>query len=503
MTRFVVGDDRSQSTLFPERLDDYLSEDNPVRAIDVFVDELDLAKLGFGGVEPEATGRPAYHPATLLKIYVYGYLNRVQSSRRLERECQRNIELVWLTGRLMPDFKTIADFRKDNGAAIREVCREFVVLCRRLELFSKASVAIDGSKFKAVNTRDRNFTQAKMQWRLAQIDESIARYLSQLDSADRQGEAVPEAKITRLNEKIATLRQEIQRLNALNSQMMQTEDKQISLTDPDARSMATSGRGSGIVGYNVQSAVDTKHHLIVTHEVTNVGSDRSQLSHMSEQARAAIGSEAIEAVADHGYYSGEEILACEEAGITVFLPKPMTSGINAKGRFGKQDFVYVAEDDVYLCPAGEKLIYHYTNEEDVKTLRRYWTTACQASRWEHEAVLEAVQARLDWNPDKMRVRRQTVEHLFGMIKSWMGSTHFQMKTLNGAARPGLQHETGDAHPGRWRIDESDPRMRPAAGQLVGPANLKPPRFYTAWVKSDGLAMSELLPLYLGEPTSSA
>src|SRR5580698_4429925 len=242
MTRFVVGDDRSQSTLFPERLEDYLDEDNPVRAIDVFVDELDLAKLGFGGVEPEATGRPAYHPATLLKIYVYGYLNRVQSSRRLERECQRNIELVWLTGRLMPDFKTIADFRKDNGEAIRRVCREFVVLCGRLELFSEASVAIDGSKFKAVNTRDRNFTQAKMQRRLAQIDE-----------------------------KIATLREEIQRLNGLNTLMMQTEDKQISLTDPDARSMATSGRGSGMVGYNVQSAVDTKHHLIVTHEVINVG----------------------------------------------------------------------------------------------------------------------------------------------------------------------------------------------------------------------------------------
>jgi transposase len=444
MTRFVVGDDRSQSTLFPERLEDYLSENNPVRAIDVFIDELDLAKLGFGGVEPEATGRPAYHPTTLLKIYVYGYLNRVQSSRRLERECQRNIELVWLTGRLMPDFKTIADFRKDNGDAIRKVCREFVMLCRRLELFDEASVAIDGSKFKAVNTRDRNFTQAKMQRRLAQIDESIARYLSQLDSADRQGEAVPEAKITRLNEKIATLRQEIQRLNGLNTLMMQTEDKQISLTDSDARSMATSGRGSGMVGYNVQSAVDTKHHLIVAHEVTNVGSDRSQLSRMAEQARTAIGSEAIEAVADRGYYNGEEILACEQAGVTVYLPKPMTSGINAKGRFGKQDFVYVAADDVYLCPAGKQLTYHYTNEEDGKTLRRYWTTACQGcalkgqcttgkerriSRWEHEAVLEAVQARLDQNPAKMRLRRQTVEHPFGTIKSWMGATHFQMKLL--------------------------------------------------------------------------
>jgi hypothetical protein len=348
----------------------------------------------------------------------------------------------------MPDFKTIADFRKDNGDAIHKVCREFVVLCRRLKLLSEASVAIDGSKFKAVNTRDRNFTQAKMQRRLAQIDESIARYLSQLDSADRQGEAVPEAKITRLNEKIATLRQEIQRLNVLNTQMMQSEDKQISLTDPDARSMATSGRGSGMVGYNVQSAVDTKHHLIVVHEVTNVGSDRSQLSRMTDRARAVIGSEAIEAVADRGYYSGEEILACEQAGITVYLPKPMTSGINAKGRFGKQDFVYVAENDVYLCPAGEQLTYHYTNEEDGKTLRRYWTTACQAcalkgqcttgkerrlSRWEHEAVLEAVQARLDRNPDKMRVRRQTVEHPFGTIKSWMGATHFQMKTLKNVS----------------------------------------------------------------------
>src|SRR5437016_3972830 len=345
MTRFVVGDDRSQSTLFPERLEDYLSEDNPVRAIDVFVEELDLAKLGFGGIEPEATGRPAYHPSTLLKIYVYGYLNRVQSSRRLERECQRNLELVWLTGRLMPDFKTIADLRRDTGEAIRRVCREVVVLCRRIERFSEASVVIDGGKLKAVNKRDRKFTQAKMQRRLAQIDESIARYLSQLDSADRQGEAVPEAKITRLNEKIATLRQEIKRLNVLNTQMMQTEDKQISLTDPDSRSMATSGRGSGIVGYNVQSAVDTKHHLIVAHEVTNVGSDRSELSRMSERARVAIGSEAIEAVADRGYYSGEEILACEQAGVTVYLPKPMTSGLNVKGRFGKQDFVYVARSE--------------------------------------------------------------------------------------------------------------------------------------------------------------
>ena len=379
-----------------------------------------------------------------MKIYVYGYLNRVQSSRRLERECQRNIELVWLTGRLMPDFKTIADFRKDNGEAIRKVCREFVVLCRRLELFSETSVAIDGSKFKAVNARDRNFTQAKMQRRLEQIDESIARYLSQLDSADRQGPTVPEAKITRLNEKIATLRQEIQRLNALNAQMMQTEDKQISLTDPDARSMATSGRGSGIVGYNVQVAVDTKHHLIVTHEVTNVGTDRSQLAHVAKETKVMLELENLDVVADRGYFNSEEILACEKAGITVTLPKPMTSNSKAEGRFGKQDFRYVAEEDIYICPAGEKLAYHYTTEENGLVLRRYWTNACQScaikhscttakerriTRWEHEHILEAVQRRLDEHPEKMRQRRETVEHPFGTIKSWMGSTHFQMKTL--------------------------------------------------------------------------
>src|SRR5712672_313325 len=448
MAGFVEGIDRSQCTLFPAVLEDYVAEDNPVRAIDVFVYGLDLGKLGFARVEAVVTGRPAYHPATLLKIYIYGYLNRVPSSRRLERECQRNIELVWLTGHLAPDFKTIADFRKDNGSAIREVCRTFVALCRELDLLSAASVAIDGSKFKAVNARDRNFTEAKMKRRLEQIDESIARYLSQLDTADRQGPTVPEAKTTRLKEKLAKLREEIWRLNTLNARMMASKDKQILLTDPDARSMATSGKGSGMVGYNVQSAVDTTHHLIVAHEVTNVGTDRSQLSNMAEQARTEIGAETLDVVADRGYYDGHEILACETVGITVTLPKPMTSSAKAAGRFGKQDFVYVAADDAYRCPAGEMLTYRYTNEKDGKTLRRYWTTACQTcalkaqctpgkerriSRWEHEAVLETVQDRLDRNPDKMRVRRQTVEHPFGTIKAWMGATHFQMRRLSKVA----------------------------------------------------------------------
>ena len=339
MKRFIEGVDRTQSTLFPDRLEDWIGEDNPVQVVDVFVDELDLGGLGFGRVEPLATGRPSYHPAVLLKLYIYGYLNRVQSSRRLEREAGRNVEAMWLTGRLTPDHKTIADFRKDNGAAIRNVCARFVALCRQLELFADASVAIDGSKFKAVNSRDKNFTRAKMKRRMEQIEESVGRYLQQLDSADRQEPSLGRTTNTaRLKDKIATLKEEMQRLEELEGRMLATPDRQVSLADPDARSMATSGRGSGMVGYNVQAAVDTKHHLIVAHEVTNVGTDRSQLSPMAKQTKAALQTDTLDVVADRGYFNGKEILACDEAGITVTLPKPLTSGAAAKGRFGKQDF---------------------------------------------------------------------------------------------------------------------------------------------------------------------
>jgi transposase len=444
MAGFVEGVDREQSTLFPALLDEYIDDDNPVRAVDAFVDGLDLVKLGFANMQALDIGRPGYHPSTMLKIYIYGYLNRIPSSRRLERECQRNIELIWLTGRLAPDFKTIADFRKDNGRAIGELCRAFVVLCRKLNLLSEASVAIDGSKFKAVNARDKNFTESKMARRLERIDESIARYLAQLETADRHGDAVPAVKITRLKGKITKLKEEIARLNAINTQMEQSEDKQISLTDPDARSMATSGKDTGIVGYNVQAAVDTQNHLIVAHEVTNIGTDRNQLSGMAEKARTEMGAEKLEVVADRGYHEGYQIKACEESGITVTLPKPQTSGSKAEGRFGKQDFVYDAAADVYRCPAGEQLPYRFTCEERGKVLRRYWTNACKScamkslcttgperriSRWEHEAVLEIVQARLDNNPDAMRVRRSTAEHPFGTIKCWMGATHFLTMTL--------------------------------------------------------------------------
>src|SRR5476651_1999788 len=445
MRRFVEGMDRGQSTLFPECMEDWIGQDNPVRVIDVFVDELDLAELGFSGVDPEMTGRPSYHPSALLKLYIYGYLNRVQSSRRLERDAGRNVEVMWLTGRLVPDHKTIANFRKDNGPAIRKVCARFVELCRAMGLLTKASVAIDGSKFKAVNNRDRNFTRAKMERRMAQIEESVARYLQQLDSADRQepSEAL-KAKTSRLKEKIVKLKEQMQRLAKLRVRMLAAPDQQISLTDPDARSMATSGRGSGVVGYNVQVAVDTEHHLIIAHEVTNTGSDRAQLANIASRAKDVLGVEKLEAVADRGYYSGEEILACDRAGIAVTLPKPMTSGIEARGRFGKQDFVYLSDEDVYRCPAGEKLKYYYTNEENGQRLRRYWTNACRhcaikhrcttgtqrrITRWEHEHVLDAAQKRLDENPHAMRQRRETVEHPFGTLKMRMGATHFLMKRL--------------------------------------------------------------------------
>ena len=399
MAGFIEEADRGQLSLLPGSLDDWVGKDNPVRVIDAFVDGLDLKKLGFETVEPLDIGRPGYHPSIHLKLYIYGYLYRVQSSRRLERECHRNLEVMWLLGRLAPDHKTIADFRKDNGAAIKKVCGQFVELCRSLGLLSKASVAIDGSKFKGVNNRDKNFTQAKVEKRRTQLEESVARYLAQLDTADRQDPSDSiELKKTHLKEKLEKLKSEMQKLEAIEQQVLASPDKQISLTDRDSRSMATSGRGSGVVGYNVQIAVETEHHLIVHHDVTNVGSDRSQLASTATAAKEALGVQTLEAVADRGYFNGEEIKACDDAGITVTLPKPMTSGAKSAGRFGKQDFVYKPQEDIYVCPAGEKLTYRFTAEEHGQRLRRYWTDACHTcpikaqcttgrerriTRWEH------------------------------------------------------------------------------------------------------------------------
>ncbi len=447
MGRFVEGEDRRQGVLLPEYLDDYVSEENPVRVVEAFVDALDLAALGFAGVVPEATGRPAYHPGLMLKIYVYGYINQIASSRRLEREAQRNVEMMWLTQRLAPDFKTIADFRKDNGPAIRATCRQFIALCRKLDLFAHAVAAIDGSKFKAVNTRDKNFTKAKLKKRMEQVEASIERYMSALATADRQEGELAQAKSVRLKDKITALREQMKTFQALEPVIEAAPDQQLSLTDPDARSMATSGRRSGVVGYNVQTAVDAKHHLIVAHEVTNTGHDRDQLAAMAAKAKAAMGVEALDVLADRGYFSGEEVLACEPLGVTPYVPKPLTSGAAAEGRFGKQDFVYLPDEDVYRCPAGQWLPRHMTTVEKGQTLHRYWldNVSCAAcalkaqctpspvrrvTRWEHEAVIDAMQERLDRKPDAMRIRRATVEHPFGTLKAWMGATHFKTKTLD-------------------------------------------------------------------------
>src|SRR6266536_3004549 len=378
MRRFVEGCDRRQIALLPDCLDDYVSEDSPVRVVDVFIDELDLAALGFSGVVPEATGRPSYHPATLLKIYLYGYLNQVQSSRRLEREARRNIEVMWLTGKLAPDFKTIADFRRDNGDAILAACRQFVVVGRGLGLNSGAREA---------------------------------------------------------------LRRQMQQLKEMEQAIAEARDHQVSLTDPDARAMATNGKGTGMVGYNVQTVVDAKHHLIVAHEVTNIGHDKHQLANMARQAKEVTGADGLTVLADRGYFSGEEVVACEAAGATPIIPKLLTSGAKADGRFGKQDFVYDAEQDHYTCPAGAKRTKANRRADHTEDFDFYrHLSACftcplrpqctptklrRIRRWKNEDVLDRMQARLDRIPDAMRTRRSLVEHPFGTIKGWMGRDHFR------------------------------------------------------------------------------
>lgn len=444
MTRYIEGLDRRQTFLLPEDVDDYVDEDNPVRVVEAFVDRLDLAGLGFTRAIPAETGRPAFHPGTLLKLYIYGYLNRIPSSRRLEREARRNLELMWLLGRLAPDFKTIADFRRDNGPAIQATCRQFVLLCRTMGLFSDALVAIDGSKFKAVNSRDKNFSPAKLRARLQQVEESIARYMAALESADRQEGSVASGKSVRLAEKIEVLHKQMQWLQSLEEAIKQAPDHQISLTDPDARSMVTSGKGTGIVGYNVQLAVEAEHHLIVAHEVTNVGSDRAQLVSMSRQARAAVGRDQLMVIADRGYFSGKQILAAESEGIVPYVPRTLTSSAMVAGRFGKQDFVYLPRKDVYRCPAGKNLPFRSNTVEHDMLIKVYWRDDCgscaikhqcttgkerRVRRWEHEEILEAMQKRLDQVPQAMSLRRQTAEHPFGTLKAWMGATHFLTRTL--------------------------------------------------------------------------
>ena len=411
--------------------------------IEAFVEALDLGTLGFA-VEPAATGRPSYHPAMMLKLYIYGYLNRIQSSRRLERECQRNIELMWLTGRLAPDFKTIADFRRDNGAAICAACAQFIVICRDIGLFTRPLAAIDGSKFKGVNARDKNFTRGKVRTRLAKLNETIAHYLTALDAADRQesmdGTSSGSGK---LRDELVRLRAQMQKLEALEAAVEASPDKQVSLTDPDTRLMVTGDRLTGVVGYNVQTAVETEHHLIVAHEVTNQVVDRGQPPKMAAKAKEALGFAAIEAIADAGYNRGTDLLACRDIGVNALMPRTNTSGAKAEGRFSKEAFVYLPDRDAYRCPAGEMLTRRFDGKENDLTMFVYWSAACQGCslksqctkrkerrirRWEHEGLVEAMTARMR-TIDAMAIRRETVEHPLSTIKVWMGATHFPCKGL--------------------------------------------------------------------------
>ena len=442
---YIVGVDREQGWLLPERLEDYVSADNPVRFLDAFVAQLDLVTLGFHRATLHATGRPPYQPGDLLRLYLYGYLNRLRSSRRLEREAQRNVELLWLLRQLRPDFKTIADFRKDNLAALRGVCREFTLVCRQLELFGGELVAIDGSKLRAQNNKRRNFSEAKLHATAAEIDAKIDAYLQQLDAADAAEPAAAQPTAAQLQQKIAQLKQRRQQTTARLEQLQTSGQTQVSLTDPDSRSMKV-GQGADVC-YNVQTAVDAKHKLIVEHQVTNAVTDMGQLTPVAVAAQQTLQVAQLEVVADMGYYWGDQVKACAEVGITAYIPKPVTSANTQQGLYGKERFTYDAGQDGYRCPAGQELPYRTSGVELGRAIRYYRAAAsvCRAcalkahctrnkaarrlSRWEHEGLLDQMQQRVLAHPEKMKQRKALAEHPFGTIKRGMDAGFFLLRGL--------------------------------------------------------------------------
>lgn len=442
---YIEGSNRDQFLLFPQSLDEYISDDNPVRFIDAFVDNLDLKEHGFKHAVLQETGRPPYHPGVLLKLYVYGYLNRIRSSRRLERESHRNVEVIWLTGKLMPDHKTIANFRRDNREAIREVCRAFTRFCRELDLFGGELVAIDGSKFKAVNNKGRNFTDRRLKRAMKDIEKKIDAYLDELDENDAQEPEERELTAEELKEKIKALRERMKSYKGFKKQMEETEETQVSLTDPDSRSMPLGGGQKTQVGYNVQVAVDEKNKLIIDHEVTNDVNDLGLLSRMARQAKETLGVEELEVLADMGYYDGQQVKDCLDEGITPYIPKPDTSANKKLGLFTKNDFRYDPELDCYWCPAEQKLTVRFQSEEKGRIRRYYATSACsdcplkpkctrsktgrRISRWGYEEVMEEMQQRVQLCPEKVKLRKQLAEHPFGTIKHHMNQGHFLMKGL--------------------------------------------------------------------------
>ena len=430
--------------LFPEVIDDYIAADNPARLLDAFVAGLDLRALGFAHAQTAATGRPPYDPGDLLRLYLYGYLNRVRSSRRLEAEAARNLEVIWLLRRLRPDFKTIADFRKDNGAALKGVCREFTLLCRKLDLFGGELVAIDGSKFRAQNAKDRNFSAGKLRALIAEIDTKVAAYLHELETQDQlEADVPPRPSATEFQEKIAALKARQVRYEHLAAGLEQSGESQVSLTDSDARLMSQ-GAGS-MVGYNVQAAVDAKHKLIVEAEVTNRASDSGELGSIAIQAQETLEAKDLSAVADKGYYSGREILMCDSVGITAYVSKPLTSANTARGLFGKERFVYDPARDGYVCPAKQLLTYRFSTNEKERPIRYYRTTGCQScpikgqctrnkanrtiTRLAFEEIQEAMAARVAAHPEIMRARKGIIEHCFGTLKRGWGFDHFLCRGL--------------------------------------------------------------------------
>jgi transposase len=440
----ILGHDRSQLLLLPEAVDDYVGAENPVRFIDAFVDGLELAALGFVGTVPKATGRPGYAPADLLKLYIYGYLNRVRSSRRLEAETHRNIEVIWLLRHLKPDFKTIADFRRDNRSAFRAVFREFVRLCRKLDLFGRELLAVDGTRIKAVNNKDRNFTRASLRQYIDAADKRLADYLRRLDEGDvAEGGTSGGSRVHNLAEKIEAIRGKCDRLRALLAELEQTGESQVSLTDPDSRAMA--GHTKVGVGYNIQVAVDAKHKLIVEQAVSNQVVDMGLLTQTAEPARAILGVDRIDVVADRGYFKIEDIEACEKAGAVPHVPRPQRGPAVREGFFRKDEFRYDPAQDVFVCPGGQTLAPHHQGKlRDLKKVDYSNPAACpvcplrarcttnvrRVSRLENEAVLDRMAERLKARPELLDRRRETVEHPFGSIKQWMNQGAFLMRGLD-------------------------------------------------------------------------
>lgn len=437
-----TGLDRSQTLLFPERLEDYIAPENPVRFLDAFVASLDLAKLEFAKARCATTGTPPYDPAMLLKLYLYGYLHRLRSSRLLEAECQRNVEVIWLTGKQVPDHKTIANFRKDNLKPFQAVHRQFRLLCLKLDLFGAQLVGVDGTKLAAVNSKDANFNEKKLRDLLQRADAQLAEYLAALDQADAAEPDQPSLSRAELEAKIAALQERRDGHQELLDQL-DDDQKQISLTDPDTRRMRT--RQGSVVGYNVQAAVDHKHKLIVADDVTNQETDLRQLADMARAAKDNLQVKQLEVVADAGYATTAEVAQCQEHGITAYVPKADTSANTAQGLFGKSRFTFDPRKDVYRCPAGAPLTYRFSTDEKGRQVRYYRASGCNTcalksqctrnrgnrtiTREQDEAVMEAMAVRVAAHPEIMKWRKQLCEHPFGTIKRFFGYTHFLLKGL--------------------------------------------------------------------------